>query len=612
MEDAAYKVNDDFYVRGGGGRKPATPARNSTLLECGGSRPVEQASGRGVPKILHQSWSGCQLKANHAGWRETCARMHPDWQLVLWTDADNRELVRTRAPWLLKTYDAYDKPIKRADAVRLLYLHTFGGVYLDLDHACLRPLSALGLNNTSAAMVGADDADAHLDRAHVNLANAAMAAPPRHPFFWHALRALPRAAARDTLHATGPLFLTKQAAHYRNVTRRSNASRGFHPFVPLARSRIAGNVWHGNHAARRCNGSDMGACRKAFPHAVTVHFWTHDQTWTNHGAVPFTHVSARGVATCAELSLSAKQLAREPAAWKPCCPAACARCGGAGCENRVGGRGSCCAKDIVRANRSCDEHAPPCVLRPRMLQRQTHGDFRVPPTGTGADRLQRHLASLAATASLGASQNCSGAGTPGIRGGHGIPVCCPLACGECGGRGCENRPGGRAACCAFGIQEGGRVCSKDAPPCEPLQSDASCDWRTVRTTGVRFQMCLRPYNDLVSSAVRNHGAWRDCGPLWSLWSANRFDVFLDVGANIGACTLLMASHGVPVYAFEPNPDNQFYLNESVARLPEAVRSGVHVFPFALGRRPAHLPIYVARGNAGYNARFHTHSLPALL
>ena len=54
------------------------------------------------------------------------------------------------------------------------------------------------------------------------------------------------------------------------------------------------------------------------------------------------------------------------------------RCGGAGCENRVGGRGSCCAKDIVRANRSCDEHAPPCVLRPRMLQRQTHGDFRVP------------------------------------------------------------------------------------------------------------------------------------------------------------------------------------------------------------------------------------------
>ena len=125
-------------------------------------------------------------------------------------------------------------------------------------------------------------------------------------------------------------------------------------------------------------------------------------------------------------------------------------------------------------------------------------------------------------------------------------------------------------------------------------------------------MCLRPYNDLVSSAVRNHGAWRDCGPLWSLWSANRFDVFLDVGANIGACTLLMASHGVPVYAFEPNPDNQFYLNESVARLPEAVRSGVHVFPFALGRRPAQLPIYVARGNAGYNARFHTHSLPALL
>ena len=186
MEDEAYKVNDDFYVRGGGGRKPATPARNSTLLECGGSRPVEQASGRGVPKILHQSWSGCQLKANHAGWRETCARMHPDWQLVLWTDADNRELVRTRAPWLLKTYDAYDKPIKRADAVRLLYLHTFGGVYLDLDHACLRPLSALGLNNTSAAMVGGpgiarNDMRVLESRAPVGRARRAAATAPAPP-----------------------------------------------------------------------------------------------------------------------------------------------------------------------------------------------------------------------------------------------------------------------------------------------------------------------------------------------------------------------------------------------------------------------------------------------
>ena len=35
-----------------------------------------------------------------------------------------------------------------------------------------------------------------------------------------------------------------------------------------------------------------------------------------------------------------------------CCPAACGRCGGGGCERRAGGRASCCTRNVVKANRS--------------------------------------------------------------------------------------------------------------------------------------------------------------------------------------------------------------------------------------------------------------------
>ena len=42
-------------------------------------------------------------------------------------------------------YDGYDKPMKRVDMARLFYLFRFGGTYMDLDFACLRPLSALPL-----------------------------------------------------------------------------------------------------------------------------------------------------------------------------------------------------------------------------------------------------------------------------------------------------------------------------------------------------------------------------------------------------------------------------------------------------------------------------------
>ena len=44
-----------------------------------------------------------------------------------------------------------------------------------------------------------------------------------------------------------------------------------------------------------------------------------------------------------------------------CCPAACGRCGGNGCDLRPGGRPQCCVRELVTANRSCDDHAPPCL-----------------------------------------------------------------------------------------------------------------------------------------------------------------------------------------------------------------------------------------------------------
>ena len=38
-----------------------------------------------------------------------------------------------------------------------------------------------------------------------------------------------------------------------------------------------------------------------------------------------------------------------------------------------------------------------------------------------------------------------------ISGSHGIAACCPAACGQCGGRGCEDQAGGRQSCCALDI-----------------------------------------------------------------------------------------------------------------------------------------------------------------
>jgi len=55
----------------------------------------------------------------------------------------------------------------------------------------------------------------------------------------------------------------------------------------------------------------------------------------------------------------------------------------------------------------------------------------------------------------------------GIAGSHGLHMCCPASCGECGGRRCELRPGGAEACCASAIHKSRRLCSDAPPPCTP-------------------------------------------------------------------------------------------------------------------------------------------------
>lgn len=62
---------------------------------------------------------------------------------MLWTDASSREFIAEHYPWFLDSFDDYSYPIQRADAIRYFVLHHHGGVYVDLDVGCLRPLDPL-------------------------------------------------------------------------------------------------------------------------------------------------------------------------------------------------------------------------------------------------------------------------------------------------------------------------------------------------------------------------------------------------------------------------------------------------------------------------------------
>jgi FkbM family methyltransferase len=108
--------------------------------------------------------------------------------------------------------------------------------------------------------------------------------------------------------------------------------------------------------------------------------------------------------------------------------------------------------------------------------------------------------------------------------------------------------------------------------------------------------------------MQSNGRWIGCDNLLRLWkTAEPEGLFVDVGANIGACTLSLMSVGAHVVAFEPLPSNLFYLYESL-QLNERWRDRVVVWPAALGAQAGTERIFTERGNAGNSPlRFPTHA-----
>ena len=107
----------------------------------------------GIPKIIMQTWKNENIPDK---WSESplSIRKHmPDWKYVLMTDDDNRRFVAEHFPDFLDTYDSFEYPIQRADAIRACWLYVNGGVYMDLDFVIKRPLDDLFESDCQAYFV---------------------------------------------------------------------------------------------------------------------------------------------------------------------------------------------------------------------------------------------------------------------------------------------------------------------------------------------------------------------------------------------------------------------------------------------------------------------------
>jgi inositol phosphorylceramide mannosyltransferase catalytic subunit len=131
------------------------------------------------PKRIFQTWKNKSPPKKMAYWAETWRSNNPDYEYVLWDDADNRRFVAEKFKWFLSTYDSYDKEIKRADAIRYMYLYTYGGIYADLDFECLKSFDSLLEEYKSYDIIlGQMESDLSQWHSSNNIPNAIMISKP--------------------------------------------------------------------------------------------------------------------------------------------------------------------------------------------------------------------------------------------------------------------------------------------------------------------------------------------------------------------------------------------------------------------------------------------------
>jgi hypothetical protein len=127
-----------------------------------------------VPRTIHQIWIGPDpLPKEQRPWIASWKRHHPGWEHRLWTEEDiPAEPIRPEVLERLRS------PVERADILRLEILYRHGGVYVDTDVECLRPVDeVLGDEDFVAVCLKPG-----------RVTNTFIASAPGHPLLEQALR----------------------------------------------------------------------------------------------------------------------------------------------------------------------------------------------------------------------------------------------------------------------------------------------------------------------------------------------------------------------------------------------------------------------------------------
>jgi tetratricopeptide (TPR) repeat protein len=184
-----------------------TPAALALLiaLRQAGAFAAPPLAGPPIPRRILQFWDEPEPPADIVELMESWRLAHADFAYVRFDDRDAQAFLIGRG--LLDVLIAYQRarePAQKADIIRLAYLATEGGFYVDADDRCLSPIASFAPAEANFIAYQED---------YGTLGNNFLGAAPGHPVFRLALRlatdSLNRGDADFLWLSTGPGLLTR-------------------------------------------------------------------------------------------------------------------------------------------------------------------------------------------------------------------------------------------------------------------------------------------------------------------------------------------------------------------------------------------------------------------
>ena len=188
---------------------PSAIALMVSLRAAGALEPAQRLlSGDGsIPRILMQYWHEPEIPDDLVPYVESWQALNPELTYCPLDDAAAQAFLQSHCETaVLEAYRRAQEPTKRADLIRLAWLHVNGGFYADVDDVCLRPIEEF---MPAVQFLCSQEA-------YGTLLNNFIGVIPRHPVIGMALNAAVEAIQRgdaDRLWlSTGPALLTRAFA----------------------------------------------------------------------------------------------------------------------------------------------------------------------------------------------------------------------------------------------------------------------------------------------------------------------------------------------------------------------------------------------------------------